>query len=107
MMFVVFAKQNLYYIDRFRMDATSADQSSVRGEFKFKTSHMGPKISLCYDNEKKKVFMSDQATGFIWSFSIKGTYIRCNFLSLVFLDKFSSSLSLFLPVPLFLFLCRL
>jgi hypothetical protein len=78
MMFVVFVKQHEYYVTRLQMDSTSSDKPLVRMQFRNKTTHMGP-ISLCYDANRKLIYLTDQVSGLIWAITIKGLHYFANF----------------------------
>jgi len=78
MMFVVFMERYEYHVSRLQMDSTSSDKPSARMQFRSRTTHMGP-ISLCYDSDKKLVYLTDQVSGLIWAIVIKGLHYFANF----------------------------
>lgn len=72
-MFVVFQnpfslliKNNIYSIYEMRMDGL--------GERKLLKDELKGIISMCYDRDSKTLFVSDERTGFIWSYSNKGLH---------------------------------
>lgn len=56
---------------------------------------MGPKISLCYDKEEKRIFWSDQGTGRIESAEITG------FNLLIFINFWQNLCGLSLQIKIF------
>lgn len=69
-MFVVLKANDKYYIDKMQMNGLG-----TRSVFVESNLLRGPKVSLCYDTDKKKIFWSDQGTKRIASASLTGLYI--------------------------------
>lgn len=84
MMFIVFRSYDQFHIDRAQMNGLGAQVHVVEQGL------YGPKISLAYDKDTKRVFWSDEGTGRIESMDSQG-----NLLSFFF---YFSTLYLFLTI---------
>lgn len=69
-MFVVFREKNGYRIDKMKMSGIGPRTRFVQENLS------GPKVSLCYDKEKRMIFWSDQGTGRIESASLTGLHLN-------------------------------
>ncbi|XP_032691228.1 vitellogenin receptor-like isoform X2 [Odontomachus brunneus] len=67
-MFVVFRGKTGYHIDKMQMNGIGVRTKFVDSDL------LGPKVSLCYDRDHRKIFWSDQGTGRIESITITGFY---------------------------------
>ncbi|XP_025153783.1 vitellogenin receptor isoform X2 [Harpegnathos saltator] len=65
-MFVVFRGENGYHIDKMHMTGIGVRTKFVDSDL------LGPKVSLCYDRDQRKIFWGDQGTGSIESAAITG-----------------------------------
>lgn len=69
-MIVVFGEEKKYRIDMMKMNGIGS-RITIEGK---RTTLFGPKVSLYYDREQKRLFWSDQGTGRIGSTTIPGVY---------------------------------
>lgn len=70
-MFVVFRDETGYHIDKMQMNGIGVRTKLVDSDL------LGPKVSLCYDRDSRKIFWSDQGTGRIENVAVTGSHFSC------------------------------
>lgn len=67
-MYIVFRTNNDYHIDKVQMNGLGSRQHLIEYGL------VGPKVSLAYDFEDKRLYWADEGTGKIESVDNQGTY---------------------------------